>query len=103
MARWKVVEHLIECLCKDNCVGVEIGVAYGKTSLYLLENCKQIKHLYSIDPYIRCGWCLCGYCNFIRHIFAFGLVYERDEEILYNNIKVTSQTGACFLNNIDEL
>lgn len=32
-------------------VGVEIGVDRADTTIYLLENCSNLRHLYAVDPY----------------------------------------------------
>ena len=35
----------------DNVIVAEVGVAFGINSIYMLENCPNIKHYYAIDPH----------------------------------------------------
>lgn len=45
--------ELIEKFFPDNPVGIEIGVDHAETTVYLLENCSNLCHLYAIDPYFN--------------------------------------------------
>jgi len=50
MARFDILQQLVEYFIPDKCVGVEIGVDQAETSVFLLDNMK-LEHLYCIDPY----------------------------------------------------
>lgn len=42
----------------DSVVGIEVGVAKGETSAWLLEKCPNMTKLYGIDPYLPYeDWC----------------------------------------------
>lgn len=44
---------LIEKFTPNSPIGVEIGVDRCDTTIYLLENSLNLKHLYAVDPYIN--------------------------------------------------
>lgn len=48
-----LLAKLIDKFFPDNPVGVEIGVDHGETTRYLLRHCKQLCHLYAVDPWIH--------------------------------------------------
>lgn len=52
MMHKKLLLRLIEKFFPDGSTGVEIGVHHAETTLYLLENGDNLRHLYAIDPYI---------------------------------------------------
>lgn len=42
----------------ERVTGIEVGVAKGETSAYLLENCPNLERLYGVDPYLPYeDWC----------------------------------------------
>ena len=42
----------------ERVTGIEVGVAKGETSAYLLEKCPNIEKLYGVDPYLPYeDWC----------------------------------------------
>lgn len=42
----------------EKVTGIEVGVAKGETSAYLLENCPNLERLYGVDPYLPYeDWC----------------------------------------------
>jgi hypothetical protein len=48
-----LLASLIEKFFPDKAVGVEIGVDHADTTVYLLDKCPNLCHLYAIDPYRR--------------------------------------------------
>jgi len=43
--------HLVNLVCPDDAIGIEVGVFTAETYCTLLQNCPNIKYLYGIDNY----------------------------------------------------
>ncbi len=52
MARWNTISHLVDALCPESCIGVEIGVHHAATTHHLVQYSQKLGFLYAVDPYI---------------------------------------------------
>jgi Methyltransferase domain len=81
--------HLINLVCKQDCVGAEIGLLKAETFCLILQNCPGIKKMYGIDSWKP--W----ECELTAPDFSYRMVFDEADSafvkaMAYYNIQYQS-------------
>jgi hypothetical protein len=71
----QVLVHLINLLCPDDAIGIEVGVFTAETYCTFLQNCPNIKFLYGVDSYLP-------YTDYLKEPYDGTPAYHCDQKTI---------------------
>jgi len=78
-------------------VGCEVGVCAGQNIKHIIENCKNIKKMYGVDPYSKDSWDMKDFVNVEKEFGGFNSLYYEVKTMLSqfgNKVELIRKTST---------